>query len=114
MPTVLIVDDEADLRYLMRRLIEQAGYTVLEATNGRAALEAMELQLPDVVLTDTSMPVLDGPGLIAHLRTHTDFERVRVILWGDNPRRDTGADRVFSKPYGGPAIVEAVRELLGG
>lgn len=112
MATVLIVDDEADLRYLMRRFLERAGFTVAEASNGQAALEHISSRRPDLVLTDTAMPVLDGNELIGRLRGDPDLETLPVILWGDNPDREVGADRVFAKPYGGPAIVAAVRDLL--
>lgn len=112
MPTILIVDDEPDLRYLMRRLLEQAGYDVVEAPHGGAALELVEREPPDVVLCDTSMPVVDGVEMLARLRADGRFARLPVILWGDNPDRDAPADRIFAKPYGGPAIVHAVNELL--
>ncbi len=111
MARVLVVDDEPDLRFLLRKLLERCGHEVVEAPNGRVALDALGGGDIDVVITDTSMPVLDGAGLIAELRGRAGGGHVPVIMWSDNPDRESGADEVFSKPYGGPEIAEAVARL---
>lgn len=79
MPTVLIVDDSATDRRLARGLLEmQPDVNVLQAPNGREALEQMELNVPDVVVTDLQMPELDGLQLVQ--RVHQEYPLIPVIL----------------------------------
>lgn len=79
MPNVLIVDDSATDRRLARGLLEmQPDVTVLQAAHGREALEQMELNLPDVVVTDLQMPELDGLELVQ--RVHQEYPLIPVIL----------------------------------
>lgn len=112
MPRVLVVDDEPDLRFLLRRMLESAGYEVDEAPDGKAALERMRAAQPDLLVTDGDMPRMDGGELIARIREADDVEDVPVILWSVNPDRYEGADANFAKPYGGKALVERVAQLL--
>lgn len=111
MARVLVVDDEPDLRFLVRKLLEKDGHEVLEAPNGRVALQALDGGTVDVVITDTTMPVMDGAELIAALRQRSTTADVAVIIWSDNPERESDADEVFAKPYGGPEIADAVARL---
>ena len=79
MPTVLIVDDSATDRRLARGLLEkQSDVTVLQAVNGREALQQMELNVPDIVVTDLQMPELDGLELVQ--RIHREYPLIPVIL----------------------------------
>lgn len=112
MPRVLLVDDEPDLRFLMRRLFEASGYEVDEAVDGRAALERFRAARPDLVITDGEMPRMDGGELIDHLRQEADGP-LPIILWSVNPGRYQGADRTFTKPYGGSEMLACAAELLG-
>ncbi len=66
--TILIVDDEPDLRFVLRSLFEDAGFAVEEAADGAAAQAHCELRLPSVVLTDVRMPAMDGMQLLRALR----------------------------------------------
>src|SRR5688572_33362867 len=58
--TVLLVEDTEDNRFMMRRLLEMAGYRVVEATNGEEAVRLAESEQPDLILMDLSLPVIDG------------------------------------------------------
>jgi two-component system, cell cycle response regulator DivK len=58
--TVLLVEDFADSRFMMRQLLEMDGYRVVEATNGREAVEFAERECPDLILMDLSLPEMDG------------------------------------------------------
>lgn len=79
MPTVLIVDDCATDRRLARGLLEmQPDVSVLQSSNGREALEQLELNVPDVVVTDLQMPELDGLELVR--RIHQEYPLIPVIL----------------------------------
>ena len=72
MTRVLVVDDEADIRELVRELLGRAGYDVLEAPNGSEALRVFYAQQPDFVILDVQMPVLDGWETLARIREVSD------------------------------------------
>ena len=59
-PELLLVDDEMDIRMILRRLLERDGYRVTEARTGEEAVEMCRQQLPDLILMDILMPVMDG------------------------------------------------------
>lgn len=112
-PRVLIVDDDPGVRLVCSLSLGLDGYDVIEATNGREALEIAFTEAPDIVLLDISMPVLDGFGVAAALRadarTHTlPF----VFLTGERDSTiaeqgyEAGAVGFFSKPFD-PTVVGA-------
>ena len=113
MPRVLVVDDEPDLRFLMRRMFEARGYQVDEAVDGLAALELFREVEPDLVITDGEMPRMDGGELIRALRDEAGGN-VPIILWSVNPGKFEGADHSFAKPYGGSEILACADELIRG
>ncbi len=76
---VLVVDDEPDLRELLAEALEDAGYEVTVAENGLAALRAAEREHPALVLTDCTMPGLDGPALVRRLRSQPATSHIPVI-----------------------------------
>lgn len=114
MATVLIVDDEADLRFVLRFALEDAGHAVVEASNGRAALEQIADAPPDVIVTDLMMPVMTGSELIAHLRADPATAAIPIVVWTAQPRSETGSDVTVTKTDGGPGVVRAVGQLLEG
>jgi CheY-like chemotaxis protein len=80
MATILIVDDEPIIRQLFQKVLEHEGYTVLTAGNGREALEVMRLELPDLILLDMLMPVMDGITFLRLMRRNIDFADVPVVV----------------------------------
>lgn len=110
MATILVVDDEPDLRFLMRKLLERNGHTVVEASHGGHAMVVLEEDSGiQVVITDLEMPRVDGYELVAHLRKHRPG--IPVIVWADSVSPELDADEIFAKPYGGPEIADAVDRL---
>ncbi len=77
---ILIVDDEINIRMMLRTVLETEGYIVSEASNGREALNTMARAPFDVVVLDLNMPVLDGMGLLEELKTVPASSRPRVIV----------------------------------
>src|SRR5205807_544005 len=75
---VLVVDDDAGLRQLLRRMLEPEGYAVVEAENGRVALERLRDVSPSVVLLDLMMPEMDGFEFVAELRRHEAWRAIPV------------------------------------
>jgi len=78
---VLVVDDEVEIRTLLSRRLQRAGYTVDEAGDGQEALALVDREAPDVVVTDMSMPRLDGLGLLQELRRR-DPDLPVIVLTG--------------------------------
>jgi adenylate cyclase len=117
--TVLVVDDLADMRQLVARALTKRGYSVMQAPNGAAGLELAKSLVPDLVVTDWMMPVMDGPGLIAAMREHDRLASVPVVLLtakSDDESRSAGtvlgADHFLGKPFSEDELVCAVRNLL--
>ena len=77
---VLVVDDDADVRQLLRRMLEPEGYTVVEAENGRAALERLRDVSPSVVLLDLMMPEMDGFEFVAEFRRHEAWRAIPIVV----------------------------------
>ncbi len=77
---VLVVDDDPDFRELARRMLEREGYTVIEADNGRAALDRLHDGLPGVVLLDLMMPEMDGFDFVAAVRDEPAWRSVPIVV----------------------------------
>ncbi len=81
MATILCVDDEPQLRQLIAMELEDAGYDIVEAGNGREAIDRMLENRPDLILTDVTMPKLDGYGMLEALWSeHPEFKDVPFVL----------------------------------
>lgn len=78
-PVVLVVDDNDDIRFMIRYLLEQRGYRVLEAGDGFAAVESAQSFQPDLILMDLSLPGLDGLGALSLIRERAELRDMRVI-----------------------------------
>jgi len=78
--SILITDDESNIRLTVRTALESDGYAVCEASNGNEALEAITLQAPDLVVLDLNMPGMDGMAVLEHLKTLADKCKPRVIV----------------------------------
>jgi len=78
--SALIVDDEADAREMTRRVMEQAGWGVVEAENGRVALERLATFRPGVILLDLMMPEVDGFAFVDELRRHPEWKSIPVVV----------------------------------
>ncbi|MGA2696104.1 MAG: response regulator, partial [Terriglobales bacterium] len=117
-PRVLIADDNADMRlYLVRLLSER--FDAIAVANGRAALDAIEQQLPDLILSDVMMPELDGFGLLRELRANAETSTIPIILLsaraGEESRvegLDAGADDYLVKPFSARELIARVQTHL--
>jgi len=118
-PRILIVDDQPDLRLLVRLTFEGHGYEVAEAPDGEAALAACASRVPDAVLLDVMMPGIDGYEVCRRIKAdplasrafvvlvtagHQETERVRA--------REAGADVYVAKPFSPAQLLELVRSGL--
>ncbi|HZQ49924.1 MAG TPA: response regulator [Candidatus Dormibacteraeota bacterium] len=117
MKTVLVVDDDPDMRFMLKLLLERGGYQVNEASDGLAALHAIRAQMPDLVLTDLRMPMMDGAELILRLRSEPPTAEMPIILitaYAVLPDTAKLADETIPKPFAPERVVETVTRLLGG
>src|SRR5580704_5352935 len=78
--SILITDDESNIRLTVRRALESDGYMVREASNGKEALESIERQIPDLVVLDLNMPGIDGMEVLEHLKSLAAANKPRVII----------------------------------
>lgn len=115
--TILVIEDQASVRKLLAQVLEEAGYQVYQAVDGRQGLAQFHAQPVDLVLTDLEMPEMDGLDLILELtRTFLD---VKVIAMSGHSAgklqtaRLLGARRTFAKPLNLPELLHAIEyELL--
>lgn len=119
--TVLVVEDYADSRLMMARLLEMSGYRVLEAADGREAVAIAERECPDVVLMDLQMPVLDGFTATSIIRRIESTCRVPVIAVSAQSTEDyiaaarrVGCNHFVPKPVDFDLLLQLVRECTEG
>src|SRR3984957_9156427 len=112
MPKILIVDDEPDERFLIRRMFERAGHEVVEADNGAAALDIVRESPPDLVVTDMMMPVMDGAELIRRLRCEPATAGIPILVASSDSHLAVGADAVIAKPYSWRRLAEVADAML--
>lgn len=118
---ILVIDDDDQMRVLLRQVMEWAGYEVVEAEDGREGMQIQRRQPVDLVITDLIMPEQEGLETIGLLRK--EFPQTRIIAISGGGRigpeaylpaaQELGADRVFSKPFDVRELAGAVKELLG-
>jgi CheY-like chemotaxis protein len=117
---ILIADDRASSRELLRLVLVRAGYEVIEAEDGVDALERARARNPDLILLDLQMPRLDGYGALAELRREERFRTLPILaltasaMRGDREKiLAAGFTDYLSKPAGPELLRETVAKLLG-
>jgi CheY-like chemotaxis protein len=111
--TVMVVDDEPDIRYLLRLTLELAGYGVVEAAHGEAALEQVRRSLPQIVLTDRMMPRMNGSELIERLRADERTKAIPIVMISATQGAQPGADAFLGKPFDPDELIVLVDRLSG-
>jgi CheY-like chemotaxis protein len=116
---VLLVDDEDQLRRVMKDLLERDGYTVFEAGDGAQAIEQVDIHVPDILVLDLNLPGLDGYGVITQLRSRQTTQHIPIIVLTakgdeDNEVRvfELGADDFLSKPFRARALSARIQAVL--
>ena len=115
--TILVVDDEPDLREIMTEEFECAGANVLTAENGTVAFEMIKTQNPDAVVSDVRMPGGDGFELLANAKKLASERPVILLITGFSDYSiqqayDAGAAGIFSKPCDFDALIDSVSKAL--
>jgi CheY-like chemotaxis protein len=109
---ILVVDDEPDLRYVLRRIFERAGHEVVDAGHGAAALESVRRSPPHLVVTDMMMPVMGGVELIRRLRADPGTAQIPILAVTGDGQLAGDADAILSKPYRPDQVLAAANGLL--
>jgi CheY-like chemotaxis protein len=112
---VLIVEDDHDLRVLLRALLEEEGYEVVTAPQGHAALAELEHIIPDLILADLRMPLMDGWDFVAAIRARADLRGVPIGVHTSEEERQPPEEVSFviKKPVDARALLAMVRQHLG-
>lgn len=118
--SILVVDDDASIRELLRKLFEKSGYAVREAADGSAALRLMREEQADCVVTDIIMPEKEGIETILEIRRTYPETQIVAISGGGRigplnylkMAKLMGARYVFSKPFSAADLLDAVSSLL--
>ncbi|HKP35219.1 MAG TPA: response regulator [Pyrinomonadaceae bacterium] len=115
----LVVEDFEDSRFMMRRLLEMAGYSVVEATDGEQAVEIAVNKHPSVILMDLSLPKLDGLSATREIRKHQEFNDVPIVAVSahDGPESRSealaaGCNEYMTKPIDWDRLNELVARYL--
>jgi DNA-binding response OmpR family regulator len=113
---VLVVDDDEDIRSLLRVLLERAGAVVFEAPDGRDGLREFHARRPDLVILDVSMPEIDGWQMLDRIRDMSDVPVLMLTARADELERvrglQAGADDYVVKPFGKQELIARVQALL--
>lgn len=116
--TCLIVDDSRIIRKVARRILEDLAFEVQEAADGVEALEVCVAAMPDVVLLDWQMPIMDGMTFLGRLRALPDGRDPKVLFCSVETRADriaealsAGADEYVMKPFDGDILQSKLAEV---
>ncbi len=117
MATILVIDDNHKLLDMLRRTLSYEGFQVLTAIDGRAALETIKLEKPDLLVLDWLMPNLDGIGVISHLRSEADDVPILMLTARDAVAQrveglTSGADDYLVKPFATEELLARIDSLL--
>ena len=118
-PTILIVENEISNRILIEKVLSTRGYRCLSASNGREALDLLDREVVDLILTDLSMPVLDGYRTIQLIRARPGISKVPIVAvtaYALNDENEAamqiGCNEYLTKPFKPRQLLEVVDRLL--
>jgi two-component system alkaline phosphatase synthesis response regulator PhoP len=116
MATVLVIDDEPAIVDILRSILEEEGYNVITAANGRQGLDLIAASRPDVVICDVMMPLLDGRALCRAVELDPGFHLVPVVLMSAVQniisRTDCKYAAYIQKPFDLDSILNTVAKVL--
>lgn len=117
--TILIVDDEEDIRELVELNLAQVGYKVLSCETGEQALETAAYKLPDLIILDLMLPGIDGLEVCKKLKSNIKTENIPIVMLTAKGEEtdivtglELGADDYVTKPFRGKVLVARVRRIL--
>jgi two-component system cell cycle response regulator DivK len=117
---ILVVEDQDDLRAILRDLLTGSGYDVAEAADGQAGVARAKAERPDLILMDIQLPVLDGYETTRQIKSDPDLKATPIIavssfaMKGDEEKaRAAGCDHYVTKPYSPLQLLRIIQGFLG-
>lgn len=114
--TILIVDDEFDLTSTFSMLFQLNGFETITANNGQHALEQMKQHMPDIILSDCMMPVMDGIQLARHVRSRSETAHIPIMLMSAVPQQqlldEALCNAFIKKPFRFKDLLDITHSLL--
>ena len=117
---ILIIEDENDIIYALRLLLEQNNYEVIEAEDGRKGFDIARRERPDLILLDLMLPKLDGYKVCRMLKFDEKYKKTPVIMLTARTQdsdkatgREVGADAYITKPFNQDILLTKIKQLLG-
>ncbi len=116
---ILVVEDQEDLRGVLRDLFTNSGYVVIEAVDGAAGVARAKSDRPDIILMDIQMPVIDGYEAMRQIKADPDLTSIPIVaissfaMKGDEEKaRAAGCDEYVTKPYSPIQLLRMIRGYL--
>ena len=120
MAKILVVEDEPEIRILVKTILEKAGYSVVEAEDGEAALRLVNEEEPDLVLLDVMIPCIEGWEVCRRIRENEATRRIPIIMvtvrtTDEDIQRsvECGANAHINKPFDQKELLDTIKKLLG-
>jgi two-component system, cell cycle response regulator DivK len=117
---ILVVEDQEDLRGILRDLLAGSGYEMLEAPDGQAGVDKAKAEKPDLILMDIQMPVMDGYDATRQIKADPELKSIPIVavssfaMKGDEEKaRASGCDHYVTKPYSPMQLLRTVRGFIG-
>jgi two-component system cell cycle response regulator DivK len=117
---ILVIEDQEDLRGVLRDLFTRSGYIVIEAADGLAGVASAKSNRPDVIIMDIQMPVMDGYEAARRIKSDPSLTQIPVVavssfaMKGDEEKaRAAGCDQYVTKPYSPMQLLRMIRGYLG-
>ncbi|NOZ59459.1 MAG: response regulator [Euryarchaeota archaeon] len=120
MAKILLVDDEPEMRFITRKMLEKAGHTVVEACSGEECLARLEEELPDLILLDVMMPGDDGWEVCRKIKSQDRTRGIPVVMFTVRTEEEdmlestsSGADAHINKPFERDELLGIISRILG-
>jgi two-component system cell cycle response regulator DivK len=119
MKRILVVEDQEDNRQILRDLLTNAGFDMIQAENGEEAIAAAQASRPDLILMDIQLPILDGYEATRRIKADPDLKSIPIIvvtsyaLSGDEEKaRRAGCDDYVAKPFSPRQLLAKIKEYV--
>jgi two-component system cell cycle response regulator DivK len=119
MKRILVVEDQEDNRQILRDLLTNAGFDMVEAENGEQAIASAQASRPDLILMDIQLPILDGYEATRRIKANPDLKSIPIIvvtsyaLSGDEEKaRLAGCDDYVAKPFSPRQLLAKIKEYV--
>ncbi len=121
MARILLVDDEPDIRYITKRMLEKEGHEIIEACDGEECLQKLESEKPDLILLDVMMPGLKGWEVCRKIKAEEKTRSIPVVMFTVRTSeedleesRKCGAEAHINKPFEREELLRVVNRVLSG